>query len=128
MREILSTVLTNLEYVGACMLLLALFRAADILFGIAIAKKNNITFDKTKFIHGIIYTVCALVGSAALVTGLSMAVPIIAYCKLLTDETLVETLKTFNVTAMCSTLIAIAIVTYGKDAVNKFKQFFGNGE
>ena len=45
LNVILQTVIQNLETVGLCLVLLILFRVSEILFGIALAKKDNIAFD-----------------------------------------------------------------------------------
>ncbi len=124
MNELINSVLSSLEYVGACLLLLLLLRASDILFGLALSRKCKAPFDCKKLLHGLILTAYAVAGSAALAVGMSMVVPIISFCGLITDEALLETLKTFNVSAMCAALTTIAVTTYGKDAALKFKQFF----
>ena len=124
MSEIINTLMKNLEYIGACLLLLAFFRAADILLGIALSHKSSIPFNIKKLFRGLMFTACALGGTAALALGMSAAVPIITYCNVITDDSLTQTLDTLNITSLCSMLIFISVKTYGTDALKKFKQFF----
>lgn len=126
LKEILQTVIQNLETVGLCLMLLVLFRVSDILFGVALAKKKKISFNWKKFSLGIFYTLCAVVGLATLVTGLSMVIPIINYCGIVTDETVNQTLDVINVVAICTTILVVSIVTYGKSAFEKFNTFIKN--
>ena len=126
LKEILQTVIQNLETVGLCLMLLVLFRVSDILFGIALAKKKKISFNWKKFLLGIFYTLCAVVGLATLVTGLSMVIPIINYCGIVTDETVNQALDVINVVAICTTILGVSIVTYGKSAFEKFNTFIKN--
>ena len=126
LKEILQTVIQNLETVGLCLMLLVLFRVSDILFGVALAKKKKISFNWRKFLLGIFYTLCAVVGLATLVTGLSMVIPIINYCGIVTDETVNQTLDVINVVAICTTILVVSIVTYGKSAFEKFNTFIKN--
>ena len=126
LKEILQTVIQNLETVGLCLMLLVLFRVSDILFGVALAKKKKISFNWKKFLLGIFYTLCAVVGLTTLVTGLSMVIPIINYCGIVTDETVNQTLDVINVVAICTTILVVSIVTYGKSAFEKFNTFIKN--
>ena len=126
LNVILQTVIQNLETVGLCLVLLVLFRVSDILFGVALAKKKKISFNWKKFLLGIFYTLCAVVGLATLVTGLSMVIPIINYCGIVTDETVNQTLDVINVAAICTTILVVSIVTYGKSAFEKFNTFIKN--
>ena len=126
LKEILQTVIQNLETVGLCLMLLVLFRVSDILFGVALAKKKKISFNWKKFLLGIFYTLCAVVGLATLVTGLSMVIPIINYCGIVTDETVNQTLDVINVVAICTTILVVSTVTYGKSAFEKFNTFIKN--
>lgn len=103
-----------------------MFRVSDILFGVALAKKKKISFNWKKFLLGIFYTLCAVVGLATLVTGLSMVIPIINYCGIVTDETVNQTLDVINVVAICTTILVVSIVTYGKSAFEKFNTFIKN--
>lgn len=125
MGNILSEILENLKVVGLCSILLVLFRVADILFGIANAKKKRVSFSKKKFLCGIFYTLCAVCGLVALVTGLSAVIPIITMCGIITDETINNVLETVNITAICGTILYVSIVTYGKSAYDKFNIFIG---
>ena len=122
LNVILQTVIQNLETVGLCLMLLVLFRVSDILFGVALAKKKKISFNWKKFLLGIFYTLCAVVGLA----GLSMVIPIINYCGIVTDETVNQTLDVINVVAICTTILVVSIVTYGKSAFEKFNTFIKN--
>ena len=126
LNVILQTVIQNLETVGLCLMLLVLFRVSDILFGVALAKKKKISFNWKKFLLGIFYTLCAVVGLSTLVTGLSMVIPIINYCGIVTDETVNQTLNVINVVAICTTVLVVSIVTYGKSAFEKFNTFIKN--
>lgn len=126
LNVILQTVIQNLETVGLCLMLLVLFRVSDILFGVALAKKKKISFNWKKFLLGIFYTLCAVIGLATLVTGLSMVIPIINYCGIVTDETVNQTLDVINVVAICTTILVVSIVTYGKSAFEKFNTFIKN--
>ena len=120
---ILQTIIQNLTTVGLCLILFVLFRVSDILFGIAIAKKNKIAFNWKKFFRGIFYTLCAVGGLATLVTGLSMVIPIVNYCGITTDETVNQVLDVINVVAICTLILGVSIITYGKSAFEKFNTF-----
>lgn len=123
---ILQTVVQNLVTVGCCLILFVLFRISDIFLGIAIAKKNKISFNKKKLLRGLFYTLCAVIGLATLVTGLSMVIPIINYCGIVTDDTINEVLDIVNVVAICASILSVSIVTYGKSAFEKFNTFIKN--
>lgn len=123
---IIQTVIQNLTTVGLCLILLVLFRTSDILFGIAIAKKEQIAFSWKKFAKGLLYTACAVGGLATLVTGLSMIIPIINYCGIVTDETINQVLDVVNVVAICVSILSVSVVTYGKSAFEKFNTFIKN--
>jgi len=74
MEELFNIILNNLRTVGLCLILLVLFRLADILFGIANAKKQSITFDLKKLLWGIFYTICFIIGLASFVTAISSVI------------------------------------------------------
>lgn len=57
---------------------------------------------------------------------LSMVIPIINYCGIVTDETVNQTLNVINVVAICTTILVVSIVTYGKSAFEKFNTFIKN--
>lgn len=121
----LLEILENLKVVGLCSILLVLFRTADILFGIANAKKKKVLFNRKKFLWGIFYTICAVFGLAALITGLSAVIPIITMCGVITDDTINNVLDVVNITAICGAILYVSIVTYGKSAYEKFNIFIG---
>ena len=123
MQDLLNIILTNLQTVGLCLILLLFFRVADMLFGIANAKKQKIVFNKKKFLWGLFYTLCFVAGLATFVTAVSMVIPVIKYCQLVADESILKTLDVINVTVMSLSILTVSVVTYGKDAYDKFKQF-----
>lgn len=123
MEELFNIILNNLRTVGLCLILLVLFRLADILFGIANAKKQSITFDFKKLLWGIFYTVCFIIGLASFVTAISSVIPIIDYCNIIVDEDIKTALDGINVIVIACTIIGISVKTYGIEAFKKFKIF-----
>lgn len=123
MEELFNIILNNLRTVGLCLILLVLFRLADILFGIANAKKQSITFDLKKLLWGIFYTICFIIGLASFVTAISSVIPIIDYCNIVVDEDIKTALDGINVIIIACTIVGISVKTYGIEAFKKFKIF-----
>ena len=121
MTDIMNIIVSNLIMVGVFLILFVLFRVADILFGIAIAKKKDVNFDVNKFLWGIFYTLSATVGLACLVAGVSLIIPLINYYQIIVDDTVTSVLNSINSIAICGTIIVASVAGYGKDAFSKVK-------
>lgn len=119
MTDIMNIVISNLIMVGEFLIPFALFRIADILFGVAIARKNKIKFDRKKFLWGIFYTFCAVLGLACFVTSASVIVPMIEFYGLVTDETVGTILNSINTIAVVGYIVYVSVTGYGKDAFSK---------
>lgn len=120
MTEILNIILSNLIMVGVFLIPFILFRVADILFGVAIARKRKIGFDWKKFLWGIFYTLCAVIGLACFVTSVSIIVPLIEYYGLIMDDGVTTVLNAINSVAVCGYIVYVSVMGYGKDAFSKF--------
>ena len=120
MTEILNIILSNLIMVGVFLIPFVLFRVADILFGVAIARKSEISFNWKKFLWGIFYTFCAVIGLACFVTSVSLIIPLIEYYGLILDENVLGVLNSINCIAVCGYIVYVSVMGYGKDAFSKF--------
>lgn len=121
MTEILNTIMENLLMVGIFLVPLALMRIADIILGVAIAKKNKIMWDWSKFLWGLFYTVCFIVGTGLFTTSISMIEPIIRIFGIVVDENTLTALNDISVIAVCLFILTITVVSYGKDCFEKIK-------
>ena len=121
MNEIMNIVIANLTMVGVFLVPLALMRVADITLGIAIAKKNSISWDWNKFLWGIFYTICFIVGVGLFTTSISMIEPIVRIFGLIVDEATLTALNGISVIAVCLFVLTVTITSYGKDCCEKIK-------
>lgn len=128
MTEILNAVQSNLLMVGAFLIPLALMRAADIVLGVAIAKKDSISWNWNKFLWGLFYTVCFIVGTGLFTTSISMIVPIVETFGIVADEATLTALNGISIVAVCLIILAITVTSYGKDCFEKIKTLAGKSE
>lgn len=128
MTEILNTIMENLLMVGIFLVPLALMRIADIILGVAIAKKNNISWNLNKFLWGLFYTLCFIVGTGLFTTSISMIVPIIEVFGIVVDENVLTALDGISVVAVCLVILTVTIISYGKDCFEKIKALVGKSE
>lgn len=125
MTEILNAVQSNLLMVGAFLIPLALMRAADIVLGVAIAKKDSISWNWNKFLWGLFYTVCFIVGTGLFTTSISMIVPIVETFGIVADEAVLTALNGISVVAVCLVILTVTVTSYGKDCFEKIKTLIG---
>lgn len=128
MTDILNTVLANLLMVGVFLIPLVLMRMADVILGVAIAKKNNISWHWNKFLWGLFYTVCFIVGTGLFTTSISMIEPIIRQFGIVADEATLTALNGISIVAVCLIILAITVTSYGKDCFEKIKTLAGKSE
>lgn len=128
MNEIFEIVLTNLIMVGVVLIPLVLMRMADILLGVAIAKKNKLKFSRKKFLWGLFYTICFLAGIGLFTTSISMIEPIIRMFGIVADETMLTALNGISVIAVCLFVLTVTVISYGKDCFEKIKVLVGKSE
>ena len=121
MNEIMNIVIANLTMVGVFLVPLALMRVADIALGTAIAKKNKVQWDWKKFLWGIFYTICFIVGVGLFTTSISMIEPIVRIFGLIVDEATLTALNGISVIAVCLFVLTVTITSYGKDCCEKIK-------
>lgn len=125
MTEILNVVQSNLIMVGVFLIPLILMRSADIVLGVAVSKKNNVSWDWKKFLWGLFYTVCFVEGTGLFTASISMIEPIIRAYNIVGDETTLTTLNGISVLAVCGIILAITVTSYGKDCFEKIKVLAG---
>ena len=125
MAEILNAVQSNLLMVGVFLIPLALMRTADIVLGVVIAKKNSISWNWNKFLWGLFYTVCFIVGTGLFTTSISMIVPIVETFGIVADEAVLTALNGISVVAVCLVILTITVTSYGKDCFEKIKTLIG---
>ena len=121
MNEIMNIVIANLTMVGIFLVPLALMRVADIALGTAIAKKNKVQWDWNKFLWGIFYTICFIVGVGLFTTSISMIEPIVRIFGLIVDEATLTALNGISVIAVCLFVLTVTITSYGEDCCEKIK-------
>lgn len=121
MDEMLKIILDNLIMIGMFFIPLTLMRIADIVLGVAIAKKNSISWDWNKFLWGIFYTICFIVGVGLFTTSISMIEPIVRIFGLIVDEATLTALNGISIIAVCLFVLTITITSYGKDCCEKIK-------
>lgn len=125
MTEILNAVQSNLLMIGTFLIPLALMRIADIILGVAIAKKNSISWNWSKFLWGLFYTVCFIVGTGLFTTSISMIVPIIETFGIVADEAVLTALNGISVATVCLVILTVTVTSYGKDCFEKIKTLVG---
>lgn len=125
MAEILNAVQSNLLMVGVFLIPLALMRIADIVLGVAIAKKNSISWNWSKFLWGLFYTVCFIAGTGLFTTSISMIVPIIETFGIVADEAVLTALNGISVVTVCLVILTVTVTSYGKDCFEKIKTLVG---
>lgn len=125
MAEILNAVQSNLLMVGVFLIPLVLMRVADIVLGVAIAKKNSILWNWSKFLWGLFYTVCFIVGTGLFTTSISMIAPIIETFGIVADEAVLTALNGISVVAACLVVLTVTVTSYGKDCFEKIKTLVG---
>lgn len=125
MTDIMNIIVSNLIMVGGFLIPFALMRMADIILGIAIAKKNMILWDKKKFLWGLFYTICFIMGTGLFTISISMIVPIIEIFEVVTDESILTALNSISVVAVCLIILTVTVTSYGKDCFEKIKALIG---
>lgn len=125
MTDILNTVLANLLMVGVFLIPLVLMRMADIILGVAIAKKNSISWHWNKFLWGLFYTVCFAGGTGLFTASISMIEPIVRVYNIVGDETTLAMLNGISVLAVCGIILTVTVTSYGKDCFEKIKILAG---
>lgn len=122
-----KTIVDNLIMVAWFLLPLVFCRTADIIFGSVIAyKSETITFDFKVIIKSIVKTLLILIGLACLVSGVVMLPELIK--KYGNDMINTDILKEFITIVTIISTLAIAAVSYGKDAFLKFKSLIIKSE
>ena len=127
MDEMLKIILDNLIMIGMFFIPLTLMRIADIVLGIAIAKKNSISWDWNKFLWGLFYTICFIVGVGLFTTSISMIEPIVRIFGLIVDEATLTALNEISSIAVCLIILSVTVTSYGKDCFGKIKTLVGKG-
>lgn len=125
MAEILNAVQTNLIMVGVFLTPLVLMRIADIVLGVAVSRKNSVSWDWKKFLWGLFYTVCFVTGTGLFTASISMIEPIIRVYNIVGDETTLTMLNGISVLAVCGIILTITVTSYGKDCFEKIKTLAG---
>lgn len=125
MVEILSAIRENLIMVSAFLVPLILMRAADIILGVAISRRNSVAWDWKKFLWGLFYTICFAAGTGLFTMSISMIEPIIRVYNIVGDETTLTMLNGISVLAMCGIILTITVTSYGKDCFEKIKTLAG---
>ena len=122
-----KTIVDNLIMVAWFLLPLVFCRTADIIFGSVIAyKSETITFDFKVIIKSIVKTLLILIGLACLVSGVVMLPELIK--KYGNDMINTDVLKEFITIVTIISTLALAAVSYGKDAFLKFKSLIIKSE
>lgn len=125
MGEILNAVQTNLIMVGVFLIPLILMRGADIILGVAVSRKNSVSWDWKKFLWGLFYTACFAGGTGLFTASISMIEPIIRVYNIVGDETTLTMLNGIGVLAVCGIILTVTITSYGKDCFEKIKILAG---
>jgi len=122
-----KTIVDNLIMVAWFLLPLVFCRIADIIFGSVIAyKSETITFDFKVILKSIVKTLLILIGLACLVSGVVMLPELIK--KYGNDMINTDVLKEFITIVTIISTLALAAVSYGKDAFLKFKSLIIKSE
>ena len=122
-----KTIVDNLIMVAWFLLPLVFCRTADIIFGSVIAyKSETIKFDFKVIIKSIVKTLLILIGLACLVSGVVMLPELIK--KYGNDMINTDVLKEFITIVTIISTLALAAVSYGKDAFLKFKSIIIKSE
>lgn len=125
MAEILNAVQANLIMVGVFLIPLILMRGADIILGVAVSRKNSVSWDWKKFLRGLFYTICFVGGTGLFTASISMIEPIIQAYNIVGDETTLTMLNGISVLAVCGIILTITVTSYGKDCFEKIKVLVG---
>lgn len=125
MTEILNAIQTNLIMVGVFLIPLILMRAADIILGVAVSRKNSVLWDWKKFLWGLFYTACFAGGTGLFTASISMIEPIVRVYNIVGDETTLTMLNGISVLAVCGIILTITVTSYGKDCFEKIKALAG---
>ena len=125
MVEILNAVQANLIMVGVFLIPLVLMRVADIILGVAVSRKNSISWDWKKFLWGLFYTICFAGGTGLFTASISMIEPIVRVYNIVGDETTLTMLNGISVLAVCGIILTITVTSYGKDCFEKIKALVG---
>lgn len=125
MTEIFNAIQTNLIMVGVFLIPLILMRAADIILGVAVSRKNSVSWGWKKFLWGLFYTVCFAGGTGLFTASISMIEPIIRVYNIVGDETTLTMLNGISVLAVCGIILTITVTSYGKDCFEKIKALAG---
>lgn len=117
--DITTTTLHNLIITGISLIPLMSMRVADIFLGVSLAKKQEISLNRNKFLWGLFHSFCFLLGVAFFVLSVSMISPIAEYFNV-TEEIMSE-LNDISTVSICVIIIAVTITSYGKDCFDKIK-------
>lgn len=124
----LEIIFNQLIMVGLFLVPLILIRAADISLGIAIAKKKSVSFKWKKFLWGIFYSVCFILGVMCFITGIGIVPVLIEYYGIVLNDEVLESLNTISSVSVCIMTVTITVTSYAKDCYAKIKAFITKGE